>query len=308
MLIQKTRIRSLEANLPGVAQGTILVFAFAPTDSEEHRTRLARAGFPPPFEPGRAVLPAVVKSVSRFNAEGKFLVHRDRPKETAHKRLEWHWVERHGDDRVEQTDFKDIPYKRYPRTFIPPPGVELKQAVNTAEERLIVSDPAVYDDANAGAILHAINLFLELFGECTVLDRDLASIINVPVTRLNWRVLPPGARPWSEMEGLIKGVMGDIDGDKGKVFRNNLAIINQYRPEFAAAGIAGFNGYVIFGFPGRNLYVCESIYNYNATYVFEEDWETLSRMTKAEILVGNLQKERLIHQPGWHDRVRRLLG
>ncbi len=305
MIIDKKRIRSIEANLPGVEIGRKLIFALP--INQENLPRVERAGFAQPFISGRSLLPAVVGSTSRYNAEGKFLVHRDQPKETVYRRLDWHWTEWHGDDKIEKEDFKDIPYHRYPRTFVPPPGVELKEVINTSDERLIVADPLVLDDTTRVAILHAINLFLDLFGECHVLDHDLNSIIDVPVKRLNWTVLPPGVRPWQTLEAQIKAVMGDIDSDRNKVFRNNLAIINQYGPEFAAAGKAGFNGYVIFGFPARNLYVCESVYNYNATYVFQDNWLSLSQMTKSEILDHHLQKERVIHQPGWHDRIKSLL-
>jgi hypothetical protein len=307
MKIEKRRIRSLSRNIPAAVENKTLVLAFAPSGSPDHEARLANAGFVPPFEPGRAVLPAAVKSVSRYNAEGMFVPRRDEPKETAYRRVEWHWTELHGTDRIERCDFKDIPYKRYPRSFAPPPEVELKQALNTAGERLIVSAPVVYKSENEDLILHTINLMLELFGECDVLDEDLASIIDVPVKRLNWHVLPPGKRTWSELERQIKEVVRDINSDKRKVFRHNLDYINQYGPDFAAAGLAGFNGYVVFGFPNRNLFVCESIHNYNATYVFEQDWMSLSRKSKAEILAGRLHKDRVIHQPDWYGRIDALL-
>ena len=66
-----------------------------------------------------------------------------------------------------------------------------------------------------------------------------------------------------------------------------------------AIGKAGFSGYLIFGFTLRNLYICESAFYVNATYIFESNWEELSRMTKAEILNQELQKDRIIHREGW---------
>ncbi len=72
-------------------------------------------------------------------------------------------------------------------------------------------------------------------------------------------------------------------------------------------GRAGFDGYVIFGFPQKNLFVLENVHSDNATYVFEEDWAELSQMTKAQILSHDLHKDRLIHRRGWPAKVRRLL-
>ena len=43
------------------------------------------------------------------------------------------------------------------------------------------------------------------------------------------------------------------------------------------------------------------------TYVFDRDWEDLSRKTKAEILQGNLQKDRLIHRTTWDRQVDALM-
>jgi hypothetical protein len=117
-------------------------------------------------------------------------------------------------------------------------------------------------------------------------------------------VLPPGERPWPQMQTLLQERIPRLDTDKYTVFRNNLAFLNQFKPTFAAVGRAGFSGYVIFGFPDKDEYICESLYKNNATYVFAADWERLSALTKAEILTQKLQKDRVIHMPGWQDRIR----
>lgn len=73
-------------------------------------------------------------------------------------------------------------------------------------------------------------------------------------------------------------------------------------------GEAGFTGYFVFGFPAKKLFVLESIYSDNATYVLDEDWEQISRLTKAEILDQGLHQERLVHRVGWHTLVKKLLA
>ena len=72
-------------------------------------------------------------------------------------------------------------------------------------------------------------------------------------------------------------------------------------------GRGGFSGYVVFGFPEKNIYVLESAYTGNATYIFDERWEQLSKMTKAEILNEQLQTDRIIHRVGWNRRIDDLL-
>ena len=50
------------------------------------------------------------------------------------------------------------------------------------------------------------------------------------------------------------------------------------------------------------MYVLESVYTNNATYIFGDDWEHLSQLSKAEILKDGLQDVRLIHNDNWkHD-------
>jgi hypothetical protein len=60
---------------------------------------------------------------------------------------------------------------------------------------------------------------------------------------------------------------------------------------------------VVFGFPEENIYVVESAFYGNATYVFRQDWEQLSQLTKAEIITGSLHTDRIIHTQGWEHRL-----
>ena len=126
--------------------------------------------------------------------------------------------------------------------------------------------------------------------------------------RLNWEILPPGRYPWEQLKERVNPVIKQAKEGNQKVILNRFETINSFAPEFYAIGRGGFRGYLIFGFPKQNIYILESIFTYNATYVFEEKWEALSQMTKAQILNENLQKERIIHQKGWHARIRQLVG
>ena len=70
-------------------------------------------------------------------------------------------------------------------------------------------------------------------------------------------------------------------------------------PDFVAYGRSGFKGYAVFGFTERNLYILESVMPNNATYVLENDWETISQLSKAEILSQELHKARIVHSENW---------
>jgi hypothetical protein len=307
MLITGRRIRNPGRYLGPVQRDSRIIIGV--TDIGPYGDTLERAGFPVPPQIGDSVLPAPdFGPVSRYNADGKEEVHRDQPMETAYMVREWHWTQWQGPYRIPRSKLVSIPYKRYPRTFIPPPSVELRIA-ETGDGNRIVASPAIeYVEGNDANLLHTINLFLEIFGECEVLTENLEEITRPPIRRLNWTVLPPGRRPWPQLRGEIRPTLEQAPEEKQRIVEYRLQLMNDFEPEFHAIGNAGFRSYIVFGFPEKNLYVAESVYTGNATYVFDERWEALSRMTKAEILDENLQTDRIVHAENWEYRVRSLLS
>lgn len=45
----------------------------------------------------------------------------------------------------------------------------------------------------------------------------------------------------------------------------------------------------------------------NATYVFRDNWEELSKLSKAEIIKNNLQDKRFVHRESWPYQISALL-
>lgn len=299
MIIQKKRIRSLEKYLGRIPSGTELIIA-APINSETQHL-LKQIGFNDPVELGDTVLPSpIFGNISLFNAEGKNIVRKDLPMETAYRQVDWHWEQWSGYGETEEmSKIVDVPYDRYPREFVAPPSIELSIGSSKNNDLFVVSPITKFVDSNESFLLHTINLFLEIFGVAHVLTKDL-SRINIPTTkRLNWTILPEGEYPWEKVQPLVKPILDRSAKGNRPVLINRYSVISNYTPDFVAIGKAGFSGYLIFGFTSRNLYICESAFYGNATYVFESDWEALSKLSKAEILDQELQKDRIIHREGW---------
>lgn len=305
MKINQKRIRNLERHLPATFQNQRINIGL--TDLQGFDARLINIGFTADLNVGETVLPSVIGPVTRFNAEGKNIIRRDLPKETIYRQIEWHWTERHGDREVEQSDFRYVPYERYPRDFVPPPSVELQIAADAEGNKLLVAGVFDYAPTNHQAIIHSINIILEIFRECEILTEDLQPIAPLVTRRLNWDILPPGAHPWERIKKSVAPIVERAKKGNQSVILRRLEFMHQAVPELIAQGRGGFSGYVVFGFPRKNLYVLESLYYGNATYVFRENWERLSQLTKAEILSNNLQAARIVHQPGWEREIRRLL-
>lgn len=139
MLIRGRRIRELDRHLRGVAPGVPVVIGLS--QPSRFSRRLIEIGFSPSLEAGERVLPATVGPRTRYNAEGDYLVHKDQPMETAYRQVEWRWTEFRGRyDTEEMSKIVDVPYQRYPRTFRPPPSVELTVALKSDNTKYIVAE------------------------------------------------------------------------------------------------------------------------------------------------------------------------
>jgi hypothetical protein len=309
MMIKKKRIVNLESSLGFVKKGTKVAVGIK--KPERYQDILGKIGFSLPLNVGDSVLPsASLGPISKNNAEGKYVKHKDRPMETAYRTVEWHWEEFDGPyDRVERSRLVDVPYKRYPRTFVPPYSVEITVLKTVEGEFVLISPSIEYSDDSKEPLKHTLNLFLEIFGECQLFTEDLNEIIKAPIRRLNWRVLLAGRMPWEQLRQEIEPIVQSAPEGNRPFILHRLKTINNFSPDFAAVGTAGFKGYVILGFASKNLYVCESIFYGNATYIFAEGWEELSKKNKAEILDNNLQKDRLIHRAeSWDRRINEWLS
>jgi hypothetical protein len=202
--------------------------------------RLREVGLGDGLTLGDSVLPARLGPVSRFNAEGRWEVHRDRPKETVTRQSEWTWEQWAGRGLTEtHSKIVDIPYQRYPRTFIPPPSVEISVAEDGAGREIVRAPEVAFLPGNEDALKHQVNLFLELFGECEVLSGDLEPRLAPELRRLNWRILPPGKHPWSRLRRELKPVLDEAKRGNRPVVSHRLEFLGGFDPEFAAVGLGG---------------------------------------------------------------------
>lgn len=296
-MINRKRIRSLNP-YRSVIPATDVVYVVSAKLSE---AQLIRAGFVPDAQDGTAILPGIVGKITAFNAEGKQKVRRDQPMETAYRVVEWHWKQWDG---TEHSAFKDVPYKRYPREFIAPPGLEVVLTHDEEGGPMVTTGQIKGWKENNQSLIHAINLFLELFGECAVLDESKETVLPKELHRVNWRILPEGDYPFSRVREELKPIINRNKPGKRSFINKRLERLNGFGPEYTVIGQNGFAGYVIMAFPERNVYILESILYGNATYVLEKGWREVSRLSKAEILQNSLHKQRIIHRENWFAKIK----
>ncbi len=302
MIIQKKRIFNISPYILHIAEGSKIIVGIP--NLPKFSSSLVRIGFSEPYESGQSILPASIGPVSRYNAEGKEIIHKDQQMETAYRQVDWKWKEWDG---TWHSKIVDVPYQRYPRTFIEPPSVELS-IVKSSDGELILTSPLFEkNEKDMELLTHTVNLLLELFGECQFFTKALETIIKTPLRRLNWTVLPQGEMPWEQFKKEIDPIVKNAPEGNRKVLYYRLEVVNSLKPDFRAIGTGGFHGYIVHGFTKKKIYVLESMYYGNATYIFDEDWEELSQMTKAQILNESLQKARVVHRESWEEKFKEII-
>jgi hypothetical protein len=302
MKIIKRRIRNAESYLATIRNGENFHIAF--TDINAQLQRVNQIGFTTNLTEGETILPEGIGPISRFNANGKFNIRRDLEKEPFYIERVWTWTDWGGNTHSRIVSIRRL---RYPRELITPPSEELLiDSYNV--NKIIVSRQLTKTPENFEDIKHIMNLFLEYFGEFDLIREDYQPFVAENITRLNWKIFPQGEYPWERVRVVANERIQRQSIGNRPIIENHLEKISAFIPNFVAVGQGGFSDYVVFGFPDRNLYIFESVRPGNATYIFNNNWVDLSRLTKGEILSNNLQQERILHTPTWEQRINQVLG
>jgi len=306
MLIKQSYIRLTDRYLKNLLPSNKVRIAVEITP--ELQDALHRAGFSSSLIEGDTILPNAVGNVSRFNADGRYIKLKNLPKELRYiTTAEWSWEQWRGRGKTETiTESRDIYKDCYQRKFIPPPSLELT-LLKLNGQLFTVSQEFTIKQVKPELFKHVINLFLEIFGECEIRREDLSSFTPVSIKKVNWSMLPPGTYPWDKVQKHVKIIVKDKHSKYSNVILDRQETLSLYEPGEVYVGNGGFRSYVAYIFKAKKLVVLESILTDNATYIFGDDWEKVSMLTKAEILKNALHKNRLIHSKGWETRLRSIL-
>ncbi|MCM3143917.1 hypothetical protein [Brevibacillus sp. MER 51] len=310
MLIKgKKFIQSIKGYTGHIKESETFLVGVAIDPADEKR--LKELGFSYPPKAGELLLPACFGRFTKRNSIEKEVVLRDQPKETKYRQQEITWQQWVGRGETEEkTGIANIPYKRFPRKYLPSPSLELAIKYKGEHPYVVVDRAFINESGDDEMATLAINILLELFGRAELFTKDLSAFVKpIKVVRLHWEVLPPGQKlPVDDRIKKYESLVAVAKKSKQGVVTDRFRTILEYSPDFEAIGQNGFNGYVIFGFESLGLFIFESAYHGNATYVIEGDWETISKMTKGEIMERALHKHRLIHRDEWKKHIHSLLN
>jgi hypothetical protein len=299
MRIEVKRIRNVRNWLASIGEGA----GFRVKHSGNGEYLRKRLGLATEAPSGTSILPSIVGRISRFNSEGKWIALKDLPKENRYvQTVRWSWTTYDG---VEHTDFKDIFRLCYQRDFMSPPSVELEFREN-AIQSFVFSPEFKNTEADAEKNAHVFNLLLELFGSCDVVQADLATIPSPILKKANWRLLPSGAHPFDQIKAHVEHAVRHMSEATCSVILDRQKTLEEFGPEEKWVGEGGFNDYVAYVFKSFGLVVLESLRRDNAIYVFADNWQAVSKLTKAEILQGGLHHSRIVHVDGWKSKLAQL--
>ena len=307
MLIRQKNVRSVDRWLRQLLPNTHFRVVVDTTDLPEGK--LAEVGFAEDPQPGDTILPTAIGTVSDYNANGRYKVRKDLPKEYRHvSTIEWTWEQWDGPYSTETiTEDKDIYKYCYKRDFHQPPASELT-FVDDNGQSLIVSKELENNANQKDNILHILNLFLELFGECEIRHADLQAIIPPNIRKVNWKLLPAGQYPWARIRRHVGQILENKAPRTANVIHRRFDKLDSFNPDDIYVGQGGFHSYVAYTFNDKELAVLESVMPDNATYIFDLDWQEVSKMTKAQILQDNLHLGRVIHTADWPNQIDRWLN
>ncbi len=261
---------------------------------------LQKIGFKTPIENGTSLVPAEQGRFTNYNLNGKNIVRKDLPKENRLiNTFCWKWKLWDGEERE---DYVDIYKDCYPRQYINPP---LEEVYFLKEKKCIVSKKIAKTDKLT--LLHTVNMFLEIFGEC-YLTNNLENII--PIKKVPWIIFPQGKKgDYSTLTGK------DLCPNYAKFSKRTQQFIDDrteflksYNPKTIYTGESSFRNYLVFEYPHKKLTILESNSLDNATYIFDKDWKEYSKLTKGEVLAGKFQKARIFHHKTWFDKMRLLFN
>lgn len=252
----------------------------------------------------KRILPSpLLGKISAKNSDGEYVPNKNREKETAYRAQTWELTA--WDGKVHSgTGY--VPYQRYPRDFIAPKEFELIIKEQENEKYICIYKEFEKSLTFDPDIKFATNLMLEIFGEVDVFSLDTKNRIvnNIESERVDWEVLPQGTDIWEKIKNVVEGKSSTSEIT---LIKKRIDWLYSKKPTSIKEGIGGYTGYLVFEFEEKNLYVMDSMLYGKATYIFENEWETVSKMTKKEIIENNLAKERVIHNKHWKNKLNEYL-
>lgn len=149
-------------------------------------------------------------------------------------------------------------------------------------------------------LLFHCNLLQENCGDCNLFPAHSSNADYIATLYVSWELLPPG-----NLENNINFLV-EKTGNRSSEFRekvmDRMQFFESLNPKNYISGSNRFSQYFGALF-SDTLVLLENVRYGNAIYIFYEDWQSLSKLSRTEILSGNYRFARVRHHGNWKRRV-----
>ena len=237
--------------------------------------------------------------MGNMETNGKEIIRKDLPRDEEYvqsihwKTIDWGGYEHEGDSLITRYRYR----REYSLAF----NESLSITKNSDDQIIVCSNLFNIDDKER--IKFVINMFLSIFGEFCIVDEMLKF---QKVEKKNFTFLRPGNITKEQLKAFIGNCRKKLDSAENNLILQRFEFLNKFNIlDTIMVGNQGFYGY--YAIKTRNYWVVECNYINNATYLFDEKWEDYVKLTKQEVISGNLCKKRIYHNLNWEDELIKLL-
>lgn len=181
----------------------------------------------------------------------------------------------------------------------------LEQLRDGALVRFRVDQPLSRDsDTFAVDLKFNMQLLKEAVGDAGVYSADMSDEEFAKIQRVDWELLPSGSvdRVLAQL-----ATRRGVSAERMRVAGERLRTLDRLGHDGFIVGTGRFSNYFGAKF-GQRLVALENLEYGNALYVFEENWEELSKVSRSELIQRrDPQVHRIPHLPGWQSAIRQLL-
>lgn len=241
---------------------------------------------------------------ARRNLDGWSDKRRDLPKETrsiSHLAPSWHGSGTHLVSRSVEA----YPVEHHDARMLTVSATALEDLRDGALVRFRVDQPIDRTSPDYTADLQFnLRLLREAIGTANIFDADLSDEEFASIQQVDWELLPPGSL--ARVLAMLAS-KDSVDPRKREVASERLEQLATLDYTNLIVGRGRFSNYFGARFGGR-LVALESLEYGNALYVFEDDWEALSQLSRTELMKRrDPSVHRIPHVHGWQSTLRNIL-
>lgn len=246
--------------------------------------------------------PASIGRWSKWNVSGREIVRRDLPK------IDHSWT-------IEAPDFQgsgthSITFSREVFRKQRLYGQQIEASITRRDEprdslvgTVLLTLQAPYDEDAEQAYLYAASLARTWFGSATAYSLDEAGIPQVPDQGVSWEFLPDGSIE-EIREAVVRKFGRFAPPQEIEIMIDRLEKVQSLSPERRLVGSSGLQRYVGYMF-GDDFVAFENPRVGNALYLMYGDWESLSQLSRSQLLASRQGDfDRIIHTARWFERLR----